>query len=222
MEKIEIEINKCVANFLKTNYSFIENAEANESENYDVDDVVYTGITSVGKIKYGCFEVKSNKHFTFLDDNNKIREYYNLSNPNGIAKRLKFGNVPHKHVLPEYLPEYWENTTKKYPVYEQMPTYYNNKYVYIINAEDLYHKPENSKLYKMVKANAGLIYIDKKNILIFSPEKFKKAVIGYAWFLNKAHTEEYNKVVKPHYELKALIDLEQASIYPIETNNLFN
>lgn len=217
MYKIDCGINQYVAEFLKTNYSFIIDAEADCNENYGVDDVRYTGTTSTNKIKIGNLEVKSLKNNFYLkNENNEFNPYFNTSNKYGITSKMLFGNVPYWPVFPLNLPEYFNSL--KYipkPTKDEIPPYILNKNVYILNAEDKNHNPSNSKIYKMWLNKTGLVYIAQDGLIIFNFQQLQQAFLGYAWFLNKSHTKEYNPIYDPHYELKALIDLDKGSYYKI-------
>ena len=80
-------------------------------------------------------------------------------------------------------------------------------HVYFIN----YPKYE-----KLVENNAGLAYLAPDGFIIYSPASLKKAFLGKVWYKNKSHTEEINPWFNPHWEEKALIDLEAGRYFPIE------
>jgi len=87
----------------------------------------------------------------------------------------------------------------------------SGKNIFFVNAEDKYGNKENGKWYKLTASAASLCFMAVDGYLLFSPHSLKKAFLGYAWFLNRYHTEEYNKQYSPHWELKAILDLDQGT-----------
>lgn len=79
-------------------------------------------------------------------------------------------------------------------------------HIYFINS---------SKYNKLVDKNACLAYLAPDGFILFSPSKLRKAYLGDAWYLNKSHTEEFGERYRPHWELKALIDLEKGTYYKV-------
>ncbi len=82
-----------------------------------------------------------------------------------------------------------------------------NKYVYFINS---------SKFERLIENNACLAYLAPDGFLLFSPPSLKKAYLGDIWYLNKSHTEEFGEGYHPHYEPKALLDLEKGRYYKVK------
>ena len=80
-------------------------------------------------------------------------------------------------------------------------------YVYIINS---------SKFEKLINRNAGLAYTAPDGFILFGPIALRRAYIGNAWYKNKSHTEEFGEGFNPHWELKALINLEKGTYYKVE------
>ena len=82
-----------------------------------------------------------------------------------------------------------------------------NKYIYFINS---------SKYIKLLDANCCLAYTAPDGFILFSPNKLKKAYLGNIWYKNKSHTEEFGEKYHPHWDEKALIDLEKGTYYKAE------
>lgn len=82
-----------------------------------------------------------------------------------------------------------------------------NKYVYFINS---------SKFERLIENNACLAYLAPDGFLLFSPKSLRKAYLGEIWYLNKSHTEEFGQGYSPHYELKALLNLEEGRYYKVK------
>lgn len=100
--------------------------------------------------------------------------------------------------------EFWADTTPA-PDLGDTP-------VWIINATDKFGNRENAKLSKMLKEGQGLIYLAEDGLLLFSPKKFKEAIIGFGWqYLT--HTEKFSDKSK-RFEQKAIIDLSKGTFIP--------
>lgn len=82
-----------------------------------------------------------------------------------------------------------------------------DKHVYFINA---------SKYEKVIENHACLAYLAPDGFILFSPASLKKAYLGNVYYKNKSHTEEIKPWYHPHWEEKALIDLEAGTYYHIE------
>lgn len=80
-------------------------------------------------------------------------------------------------------------------------------HIYFVNAY---------KFKKLIDYNACLAYLAPDGFILFSPHTLKKAFLGYAYYKNKSHTEEYSPYYNPHWEEKALIDLEVGTYYKDE------
>lgn len=89
-------------------------------------------------------------------------------------------------------------------------------HIYFVNAEDLYGNMENGKWMKMKNKGAGLCFIAYDGYLLFSPKKLEKALIGFAYYYNRFHTEQINKHYNPRWELKAIINLDKGTYYKAE------
>lgn len=79
-------------------------------------------------------------------------------------------------------------------------------HIYILNS---------SKYDKLIDSEACLCYLAFDGFILFSPSKLKKAYRGEAFYLNKSHTEEFGEGYNPHWERKAIIDLEVGTYYQI-------
>ena len=79
--------------------------------------------------------------------------------------------------------------------------------VYFINS---------TKYEKLIESNACLCFLAPDGFILFGPNRLKKAYLGDVWYKNKSHTEEFGERFNPHWELKALIDLEQGSYYKVQ------
>lgn len=208
MSKVEYEINQEVASFMMENYDWVVNTSVAEEEDYQPFDIVYTAQTE-NTYYVSSQEVKSIMGFP-LKENGEFRDYFKED----IKNKLKFGNVPEYCTDITELPKYWNET----PTDETMPEELEDKPIYFLNATDKYNNTHNSKWYKMNDNKVGLTLCAEDGIVMFSHSQLKKAFMGYAWYLNKAHTELYDKKIDPHYELKALIDLSKGSYYPNVVN----
>jgi len=80
-------------------------------------------------------------------------------------------------------------------------------FIYFINS---------SKYNKLVANNCCLAYLAPDGFILFSPKKLKEAFLGMAWYKNKSHTEEFGEWYNPHWEEKALINLETGTYYHIQ------
>ena len=86
-------------------------------------------------------------------------------------------------------------------------TIHQANFIYFINS---------SKYIKLIDKNCCLAYTAPDGFILFSPSSLKKAYLGDAWYLNKSHTEEFGERINPHWELKALINLEGGRYFPIQ------
>jgi hypothetical protein len=207
-DKIEYRINQEVASFMEENYEWVVNTSVSEIEDYAPYDIVYTAQTENVCYVSGQ-EVKSIMGFPLKEDG-EFRDYFKED----IKNKLKFGEVPEYTTNITELPKYWDGKPKD----DEIPENIETKPIYILNAADKYNNIHNSKWYKMNKNKIGLTLCAEDGIIMFSHSQLKKAFMGYAWYLNKSHTELYNKKIDPHYELKALIDLSKGSYYPNVVN----
>lgn len=212
MYKTDCNINTWVSSWMVGNYDWVTNATADCEENYDVDDIVFSAVTKSGDIVGKCAEIKSIKGgFNFKYDGD-WNNWFSADNPNGIVKRMKFGNVPPPDMDIMDAPHYWEPTVYG-PEDAEMPESWKGKHIYILNAEDKYHRIHNSKTYKVYGKNASLIYIASDGLILYNPSTLRKSFLGYAWYINKSHTEEYNKKIEPVWELKAVFCLEDGAYH---------
>ena len=78
--------------------------------------------------------------------------------------------------------------------------------VYFVNA---------TKFDKLIESNACLAYLAPDGFILFSPATLRKAYLGNVYYKNKSHTEEINPWFNPHWEEKALLDLEKGTYYKI-------
>lgn len=204
--KVEYKINKEVASFMYENYEWVKNTSVEIQEDYQPWDITYTASTPNLETWVGRQEVKSILGFP-LKQNNKYRDYFKKD----IKSKMVFGNVPDPE---EELPKYWNEE----PIDVGIPKEVEDKPIYFLNATDKYGCIYNSKWYKMENEKIGLTIVAEDGIIMFAPKQLKEAFITYAWYLNKAHTELYNKEYDPHWELKAVIDLTKGSYYPNVVN----
>lgn len=207
-EKIEYEINKEVASFMLDNYDWVINTDISAVEDYQPYDIIYSAETP-NMCYVATQEVKSILGFP-LKEGNKFRDYFKKD----IKEKLRFGGVPEPISNTKELDKYWCST----PTHTEIPEYVGDKPIYILNAADKYNNIHNSKWHKMLKNKTGLTLVAQDGIVMYSSSQLKKAFLGYAWYLNKSHTELYNKKYNPHWELKALIDLSKGSYYPNVVN----
>lgn len=211
MFKTDCEINNWTATWMVGNYNWITNATADCEENFDVDDVVISAVTKSGDIIPKKVEVKSIKGGFQLKYDNEWNPWFSADNPNGIIKKMNFSNVPPSSMDIMDVPYRWEPETFGPTDDVEMPEEWKGKHIYFLNAEDKYHRTHNSKAYKVANANACLVYIAPDGLILYNPTKLKKSFLGYVWYYNKSHTEEYNKKYNPHWELKAVYSLEEGS-----------
>lgn len=211
MHKTDCEINTWVASWMVGNYDWITDATADCEENYDIDDIIFSASTSSGHIIPKQMEVKSLKSGVLKKDG-EWSNYFYTNNPDGITKKMMFGNVPPPDMDILDVPMHWKPNSFV-PERQDMPENWNDKHIYILNAEDMYHRIHNSKTYKVFDKNASLCYVATDGLVFFSPTMLRKAFLGYVWYLNKSHTEEYNKKYCPVWELKAVFDLEKGSYH---------
>lgn len=209
VKKIEYEINTSVANFMLEQYPWITNVSVPIDEDYYSYDISYTGQTKSGEEFTGTQEVKSIMNYP-LKENGEFRKYFKYD----IKNKMRFGSVPSPN---EEIPEYWIHKPSNAP----MPDNIKDAYVYILNASDSMNNLKNCKWNHMMENKTGLTIVASDGIIMFNHKQLKSAFLGYAWYLNKSHTELYDKYVYPHYELKAIIDLTKGTYYPnIVDNNL--
>ena len=207
-DKIEYQINLEVASFMEDNYEWVVNTSVPEIEDFKPYDIIYTAQTE-DRYYVSTQEVKSILGFPLKNDG-KFRNYFKKD----IKNKLRFGEVPKYTTNITDLPRYWNVT----PTDIGIPENIENKPIYILNAADKYNNIHNSKWYKMQKEKVGLTLCAEDGIVMFSHSQLKKAFVGFAWYLNKSHTELYDKEYNPHYELKALIDLSKGTYYPDVVN----
>lgn len=211
MTKIDCERNQYVASYMVSEYSWVTSATVNCEETFGVDDINFTTRTVSGEDIEHFAEVKTIMGGPLKFDG-QWSNWYSTMNPCGIMKNLKFGNVPPPSMDILDVPHFWEPETFA-PTDEPMPEEWEGKHIYILNAEDKFHRIQNGKTYKVYQHNATVVYLASDGLLFFSPSKLRKAFLGYAWFLNKSHTEEYNKKYEPVWELKAIFDLDGGSYH---------
>lgn len=186
-KKVDFKTNNFVAETLVEIYPWMIAASASSEENYDIDDVVFTARTPSDLIKEGKMEVKTIKKC--LKSGKNWNKWYDLSNDKGIMSKI--------YCLP--------------------PCATTADTCYILNAEDYYGNLCNSKWSKMIKEEAYLTYLAKDGLLIFTPEQLKEAFLGVAYYLNASHgtnLNPYHDKFSPHYELKALINLNKGKWIP--------
>ena len=212
MFKVDCEINNWVSNWLVDEYNWIVNATADCEENYDVDDVVFSAVTKSGDLVGKYAEVKSIKGGFNFKYNGQWNNWFSTDNTEGIIKRMKFGNVPPPSVDILDVPYYWEPESFS-PKDDPMPEEWKGKHIYILNAEDKYHRIHNSKTYKVYDKNASLIYVASDGLILFNPSTLRKSFMGYVWYQVKSHTEEYNHKYEPTWELKAVFSLEDGAYH---------
>lgn len=210
MKKVDCEINNWVASWMVGNYDWITDATADCEENYGIDDVVFSAVTTCGDMIVKQQEVKSIKGGFQLKYDGDWNNYFSADNPNGIIKNMMFGNVPPHSMDIMEVPLQWEPESFT-PEYGEMPDEWKGKHIYILNAEDKYHRIHNSKTYKIYDNNACLAYVAPDGLVLYNPNTLRKAFLGYAWYKVKSHTEEFGEKRNPHYELKAVFDLDKGS-----------
>lgn len=208
MHKVDCEINNWLASDLKVRYDWIEDATADCEEDYNPWDVVFTACTKSGDRMIKKSEVKSLKSGYQFKYDGQWNNYFSTSNPDGIIRKMAFGNVPPHDMDILDVPFNWE-PDNFHPEKGEMPEEWENKHIYILNAEDKYHRVHNSKAYKITHDNICLCYVAPDGYIIYNPSTLKKAFLGYAWFQVKSHTEEFGEKYCPVYELKAVYDLDK-------------
>ena len=223
MKKTDCNINTWVASYLKDEFDWISDATADCEENYGVDDIVFTAVTKSGDYIVKPLELKSLKGIDYqLKPGGDWNDYFSTDNPHGITKVMKFGNTPPPDMYIMDVPYKWEpdNFT---PQDGTMPESWKGKHIYILNAEDKYHRVHNSKSHKLAEKHACLCYVARDGLLFFNPTKLRKACLGYAWFRVNSHTKEFGEARNPTWELKMIIDLEAGSYHQINPpTELFN
>ena len=213
MFKVDCEINNATASWMIGEYDWVIDATADCVENHGVDDIVFTGQTGTTTFVKPC-EVKSLKNYPFKY-NGEWNRYFSTDNPDGITKKMMFGNTPPPDIDILHLPEYWSNSTHS-PEYAPMPEEWKGKHIYFLNAEDVNHNITNAKTYKVFIEKACVIYVGYDGIFLFSPKALKNAFLGYAWFKNKSHFNEiFDTSLKPTYELKAVFDMDKAVYHQV-------
>lgn len=209
MLKTDCKINNWVASWMVDTYDWITNATADCKENYGIDDIVFSATTSSGEILRKFTEVKSLKGGYQFKHDGQWNKYFSASNPDGIVRKMKFGNVPPSNMDILELPYNWEPTSFV-PEYAPMPEEWEGKNIYILNALDKFNRAHNSKTYKVFENNASLCYVAPDGLILFSPKTLREAFLGYAWFQVKSHTAEIGDVKYcPAWELKCVFDLDK-------------
>lgn len=212
--KTDAGLNTAVAEILPKKIDCILAAYAPEIENYDVDDIYFTGVTMTGKIVENIAELKSLKGGHYFKNNGVWNNYYSTDNPNGLLRNMMFGNTPPDEISILDLPNQWY--PKSYmPEYAPMPESWKGKHIYMLNAEDKWHGITNCKTYKVFQKNACLFYIAPDGLILFTPKRLREAFLGYAWFKCK-HTKEIGNNDEYVWELKAFFDLDKGAYYPLE------
>lgn len=95
------------------------------------------------------------------------------------------------------------------------PIELKDKRVVILNATDKWGNTNNGKLGKLLRTNAGLIYLAQDGILSFSPRQLKDAIITYG-YLKCRHTKEIPNSRECHWELKVLLDIDRGKYIPLD------
>lgn len=207
MYKTDCEINNWVSSCMVSDFDYVVSATANCEENWKVDDIHFQVINKDGDIEDRIAEVKSIKGgFNFKYDG-QWNNWFSTMNPDGIIRKMKFGNTPPPSMDIMDVPLFWEPEVFS-PTDEPMPEEWENKHIYMLNATDIYHRVENGKTYKVYNNNASLIYVASDGLITYNPNRLRKSFLGYAWYLNKSHTEEHNKKYEPIWELKCIFDLD--------------
>lgn len=222
MYKSDCEINTWVASWMVGNYDWVTDATADCEENYMTDDIAFSASTSSGHIIAKQMEVKSIKGKWQFKYDGLWNPYFSTDNPDGIVRKMMFGNVPPPDMDILDVPMHWRPESM-IPEYCDMPQEWEGKHIYFLNAEDMYHRIHNSKTYKMYENNTCLCYVAQDGLIFFSHPTLRKAFLGYAWYLNKSHTEEIGKKNAAVWELKAVFDLEMGSYHEANPpKELFN
>lgn len=222
MKKVDCEINKCFADWMKSEYDWVEDATADCFEDYGPYDIVFTACTVSGDKMVKKAELKSLKGGYQFKYDGQWNNYFYTSNPDGIIKKMKFGNVPPADMDILDVPLQWEPEYYA-PENTPMPEEWENKHIYILNAEDKYHRISNSKAYKVSYNNISLAYVAPDGVILFNPSTLRKAFLGYAWFQVSSHTEEYSRKYEPVWELKAVYDLDKGAYHTANfPKELFN
>lgn len=222
MHKTDCDRNTWVASSMMGIYDWVTNATADCVEDYLPYDILFSASTASGHIIPHKMEVKSiTGGFQFKYDG-QWNNYFSTDNPDGIVRKMMFGNVPPPDMDILDVPMHWRPESLV-PEEKEMPESWEGKHIYFLNAEDMYHRVHNSKTYKMYQDNICLCYAAQDGLIFYSHPKLRKSFLGYAWYLNRAHTEEHNKKVAPHYELKAVFDLEMGAYHQMTPpKGLFN
>lgn len=82
--------------------------------------------------------------------------------------------------------------------------------VHVINSTDRKGRPEGSKWATMLEQGAGLVWLTKRGILLYSPEDFKRAILGHFWILC-GHTSEFRDRGL-RWERKAAVDMNKYTV----------
>ena len=82
--------------------------------------------------------------------------------------------------------------------------------VHVINSTDKFGREEGSKWAAMRRQRAGLVFLTKGGILIYSPKDFQKAVLGHFW-IHCSHTSEFGESTK-QWERKAAVDMNKYTV----------
>lgn len=214
MHKVDCNINTWVASYIKEEFDWISDATADCEENYGVDDIVFTAVTKSGDYIVKPLELKTSKGFFYQFKPEGVwNDYFSTDNPDGITKHMMFGNTPPPNMDILDVPYRWEPASFT-PEYTEMPEHWKGKHIYILNAEDKYHRVHNSKAYKITDKHACLCYVAMDGLIFFNPTKLRKAFLGYAWFRVNSHTKEFGEKHCPTWELKAVYCLDEGSYHP--------
>lgn len=222
MYKSDCEINKWVVSGMRGLYDWITDATVDCEEDYLPYDIAFSASTTSGHIIPKKMEVKSIKGgFQFKYDG-QWNNWFSTMNPDGIIRKMAFGNVPPPDMDILDVPLHWKPETLA-PEYGEMPKEWENKHIYFLNAEDMYHRVHNSKTYKMYEGNICLCYAAQDGFIFYSHPMLRKSFLGYVWYQNKSHTEERNEKRASVWELKAVFDLEMGAYHHmVAPKGLFN
>lgn len=185
-EKVDCAINQWLASDIVLK-SGMTHVFAATADCFENHDVDDMWVSAFTKGGWAAFPIENKSIQKFpIMSGAGWNNYFSTSNPDGIITRLSGDCIP------------------------------STGHIYFVNAEDIYGNMENGKWKKMKNKGAGLAYIAYDGYLLFSPKTLEKAFIGYAWYYNRFHTEQYNKHYSPRWELKALINLDMGTYYKAE------
>ena len=71
----------------------------------------------------------------------------------------------------------------------------------------------------MVDEKAYLVYLAQDGLLIYTPKQLREALMGYVYYKNASHGTSltpYHNRLNPHWELKAIINLNKGKFIPCE------